>query len=761
MFITSGNAYEITLPDNDPSGAVYPVRTRMYNTAGYPIYHSTVCLGGTVTGESNNVNRIVLNTGESCTLTIAGNAGTSGGLVTYTGTLRRTGDVYSLDWGGTTMGSPFTPYFPDIDVSGNGQDIPNGDNSPSTIDDTDFGSANIITGKITHTFTITNSGTGDADLDLTGTPKVIIFGNDEDFTVTTQPSTPVAPGGGTTTFTIQFDPVTTGTRTAIVSIANNYAHKNPYNFTIQGNGAVAPEIDVQRPINTSIADDGTDGQGNKEAKTQITLTYTLANTGNAILTISNITKTNESNVTIDDISPTAFTVAADSSQTFIVKYTPIAAGAFSFDFDITNDDADEANYDITVSGDAGPNEAETAQFTRHAIQNFLGMRIRNITSQGPSISGFLNGDGMGGSFNGFGSGPVGLSFSGDLDQHQGFFSTSLQQFSNLQRRSNALTLSGVLPAGHALPDGSQNSYHSPVNIWVKGRWTHSKEDRGDIDEKSDFSIIYLGTDYRFSPDLLIGIMGQLDWSDERSDGLNGEAKGKGWMLGPYVVTRLNDNVILDLRGAWGQSDNEINPLGTYWDDFDTERWQIEGHLTGDYRHGKWNISPSIGLNYFEETQKAYTDSNGFRIDKQTMSLGSLNFGPTVTYTINGTDGSFIRPMLGVKGIWDFDSPDINDVNGIGVGTEGLRAQVIAGLNLRLANGTSFQGTYTYDGIGKSDFESHTGELSLVIPLTLGGLPERATLKASYSLQGTRFLNGFDQSNNEDHSAKISVKIPFD
>ena len=59
--------------------------------------------------------------------------------------------------------------------------------------------------------------------------------NAADFTVTAQPASPVAPSGSTT-FSVTFDPSASGTRTAMLSIANNDADENPFNFTIQGTG---------------------------------------------------------------------------------------------------------------------------------------------------------------------------------------------------------------------------------------------------------------------------------------------------------------------------------------------------------------------------------------------------------------------------------------------------------------------------------------------------------------------------------------------
>ena len=134
---------------------------------------------------------------------------------------------------------------PEMAVSGLGVPIVDGDATPSVTDDSDFGSLDVTAGTNANIFTVTNSGT--AVLNLTGTPRVTIGGtNAADFALTVDAATTVASGGGTTTFTITFDPSAAGLRSATVSIANDDADENPYNFSIQGTGTVAtaPEMAV-------------------------------------------------------------------------------------------------------------------------------------------------------------------------------------------------------------------------------------------------------------------------------------------------------------------------------------------------------------------------------------------------------------------------------------------------------------------------------------------------------------------------------------
>ena len=133
---------------------------------------------------------------------------------------------------------------PSMAVLGNGQVITNGDTTPSIADDTDYGSARISSGQITHTFTISNSGTG--DLSLTGVPTVGLNGASA-FNVVTQPSSPI-PAGETTPFAIRFAPTTTGLLTSTVTISNSDNTNNPYTFVISGTGIAATTTSISSDV---------------------------------------------------------------------------------------------------------------------------------------------------------------------------------------------------------------------------------------------------------------------------------------------------------------------------------------------------------------------------------------------------------------------------------------------------------------------------------------------------------------------------------
>jgi len=139
---------------------------------------------------------------------------------------------------------PSVSSVPEMNIQGNSVNIVDNDATPDTGDHTDFGSTDVSGGTVVRTFTIQNTGT--AALSLTcSSPYVVVGGTHAaDFSVTAIPSSSIA-ASGSTTFNVTFDPSASGLRSATLSIANNDADENPYNFSIQGTGFVAtPTLSV-------------------------------------------------------------------------------------------------------------------------------------------------------------------------------------------------------------------------------------------------------------------------------------------------------------------------------------------------------------------------------------------------------------------------------------------------------------------------------------------------------------------------------------
>ncbi len=153
-----------------------------------------------------------------------------------------------------------TSSVPDIAVLGtNGAVIANNDFTPGIPDGTDFRALYFAGSQaFTNTFSITNSGND--TLILNGSPSVSLYG-DADFTVLTQPASTNLAIGGIVTFRIVFDPVSAGTRTSLVSIANSDPDENPYRFLIRGTGVAYSVPSVTTSNMTSIGTTNATGGG--------------------------------------------------------------------------------------------------------------------------------------------------------------------------------------------------------------------------------------------------------------------------------------------------------------------------------------------------------------------------------------------------------------------------------------------------------------------------------------------------------------------
>jgi outer membrane autotransporter protein len=423
--------------------------------------------------------------------------------------------------------------------------------------------------------------------------------------------------------------------------------------------------------------------------------------------------TNISNFKINGIAiPVATTTDLPSAadHKYVVTYTDSTNSIREVRFELSADHVTFVSTTLAVTTIIDPDLIRTR--TKRVISNFMSRRADQITAGDPDLSTHLGKDSRAGN-----GSPINLAGAGTLDNNQLTFSTSLQQMvgaSETAKAEKRRELGKVMALGQYSLGNSMDGDGTGFDVWVQGKWSHADSDTA----KTDLGLLYVGAEYRFSPSLTVGFLTQFDWTDEDDKIVDVGANGRGWMAGPYLVSRLYDNLIFDGRVAWGQSDNEVNPFGTYTDSFDTDRWLVKGQFTGDFSMGNWHFAPHVGILYFEEKQKAYTDSLSVSIPGQTVSLGRMTFGPKVSYNFKAQDGTLISPHLGLKGIWDFQKADIVDLD-TGAPTnsnDNLRARIEAGITASFANGWSLDGQGFYDGIGTNNLEAYGGSVKLTMPL---------------------------------------------
>ncbi len=124
---------------------------------------------------------------------------------------------------------------------------------------------------------------------------------------------------------------------------------------------------------------------------------------------------------------------------------------------------------------------------------------------------------------------------------------------------------------------------------------------------------------------------------------------------------------------------------------------------------EWTFSPFISGSFFSETQNSYVDSLNNTISAQTISNGSVAFGPRVSYLIEGELFN-ITPSVGVIGAWNFST------DGLGRTSSEWAARLEGGIDLRLDGGATLNAKVFYDGIGVSTRQAYGASAGLRVPL---------------------------------------------
>jgi hypothetical protein len=172
----------------------------------------------------------------------------------------------------------------------------------------------------------------------------------------------------------------------------------------------------------------------------------------------------------------------------------------------------------------------------------------------------------------------------------------------------------------------------------------------------------------------------------------------GWLVGPYAVARLPEQKLV-FSGAYlaGQTDNTLSPLGTYEDQFTSDRSILTFNVSGELETEQFTLIPMLDLAHVTDENEAYVDGDGF--DVRAMSV-------TTTEATLGLD--FIVPMPVDDGALDLLGGFGATVSVFDDGfsrTESNRG--VLKLGARYAFGTSGQFSImtSYDGIGDDNYEA--------------------------------------------------------
>lgn len=361
-----------------------------------------------------------------------------------------------------------------------------------------------------------------------------------------------------------------------------------------------------------------------------------------------------------------------------------------------------------IGAEVGTTREETEQVTSNFINNKSGQILNNQ----PNMIGFVDGSNPGG-------GPLdGLNMSGGPTGSSLSYAASLSglgAYAANNRVSEAFD--GMQPVGQdqfsSMNRMEQQSRANTYDIWTQIYGSRVSADTS----QSSFWVGYLGAHYFLSENMLMGVVGQLDWAEETNATLNSEADGFGWMVGPYIAGQMsNQNLFYEMRASWGMSHNDVSPDGTYSDSFDTTRWLVSSRISGAYDVAGVTVKPALSASYFEETRESYTDNLSNQIPEQTVSVGEVRFGPSLSKSIEFETGGFLIPTIGISGVYNFGIREDAAQQGFALGNDDVRARVDAGFRSVGSSGVSLTVDGFYDGLGANDYEAYGGSAKVSFAL---------------------------------------------
>ncbi len=548
----------------------------------------------------------------------------------------------------------------------------------------------------------------------------------------------IAPGGSAA-LTVSYTPARDGSFSWTVELGSNDSDATPFVFNASGTAAGVPSglaatsgsgqaADMNTAFDAPLAATVTDANGYGVSNVSVTFfapasgaSVTFAATGNRSETV-----VTDANGVAESSAMTANGTSSDYGSGGLLSYavTASAAGLQDVSFQLTN------NRDTVAD----------VEKTQEVIGAFVRGRADRIVSAQPDLVPRLRASlerrSSGANSLNFSSMDRGQSLSFDLTyrslealmdslnagapwsppQHGGADKTGLPPLRSSVAAADA-ALEEVQPfafAGAAAEEVLTPAIEGRWDIWLQGAIAFLDTENG----RSENGFVFAGADYRVSEDAIVGVMGQLDISEENNPSENTSAEGIGWMVGPYAVVRLQDDLYFDGRVTFGKSYNDVDALGLFKDEFDTNRLLVQAGLTGDIDMGQYVVSPFARAIYYWEEQEAYTDSLGNLIPSQTFDLGRFEFGPEVRYRTGTAKGNSLSWKLSLAGVYDFDKMDETPATDTGVLTSAdeVRARVTAGLTYSVPRkDVLLHGELFYDGIGASGFKATGGSFSFRMP----------------------------------------------
>lgn len=410
---------------------------------------------------------------------------------------------------------------------------------------------------------------------------------------------------------------------------------------------------------------------------------------------------------IEATNATVGAIVADSASVYKAVITPLSTGPVTVRVPAG---AATDGTNLSLASDASTSQHTTPQdIARQQIGEYVSARHGLIMANRPAASRRISRFGESGISGGESISAFGMSVANPARFALAFEGNEM---AFAMRSDRVAPVLNAFAAGDGLDTADEYENDTRVTFWTEGRVTLFDDD---VTDNGRFGVVHAGVDYLVNDRVLLGFSAQVDWLSQDNANNNGGLNGVGWLAGPTVTVQVQDNFYVDLTAALGQSYNDINPLGTYTDAFNTNRLFLSGGLIGDFEYGLYTILPSVSFSYIVEEQKAYTDSNAALVAAQTLSQGEVRFGPRVARTFALEGGDSLSTFAEFNGVYTFGDAGNYADGSLAADMIGFTGATELGATYATRFGLALTFAANYGGIG-ADASHYGGTVRIAMPL---------------------------------------------
>ena len=229
-----------------------------------------------------------------------------------------------------------------------------------------------------------------------------------------------------------------------------------------------------------------------------------------------------------------------------------------------------------------------------------------------------------------------------------------------------------------------------VGVWLLGSYSSIDNDFINTKFDGDVAAFVGGVDYRLTERIVAGVALSYEDVDIDTTFNTGTIESSGIGVAPYAVFKLTDKISADINGSYTTLDTDTTRTnGTVTGQFDARRYTAGGNLNIGHSINKVFMSGSVGFLYINESQDAYTESNGTVVGDNDISIGQGRLSGTVGYNFGK-----VQPFLTAQVQHEFWAPSAPVLGGgLASPSEDPTGYVVgAGVNFDISD--SISGTVT-------------------------------------------------------------------